>query len=132
MTALPHNQSFWIVPDRCMAGNYPGDKTEDSARVKLQPILDSGVDVFIDLTESGELKSYAYLLPEDVRHIQFPIPDVSVPSVRSEMTAMNSAVCASCTPPTSRVRRVRKSTAMSTTFEHEPNQPIHPDLSILR
>ncbi|MXX79765.1 MAG: hypothetical protein F4Y69_01885 [Chloroflexi bacterium] len=88
MTPLPHNESFWVVPDRFLAGNYPGHKTESSARVKLQPILDSGVDVFVDLTETGELKPYEHLLPEGVRHIRFPIRDVSVPRSRSEMTAV--------------------------------------------
>ena len=88
MTALPHNQSFWVVPDRFLAGNYPGDKTEASAREKLGPILASDVHVFIDLTEERELKPYAHLLPEGVRHLRFPIRDVSVPNDISEMSAI--------------------------------------------
>ena len=88
MTPLPHDQSFWVVPDRFLAGNYPGDKTEASARKILGPILDSGVDVLIDLTEAGELEPYAHLLPEGVRHLRFPIRDISVPKDRSEMSAI--------------------------------------------
>ncbi|MYB21746.1 MAG: hypothetical protein F4066_04565 [Chloroflexi bacterium] len=88
MTPLPHDQCFWVVPDRFLAGNYPGHKTEASAKQKLQPILDSGVDVFVDLTQASELKPYEHLLPEGVKHIRFPIRDVSVPRDRSEMTAI--------------------------------------------
>lgn len=88
MTVLPHKESFWVVPDRFLAGNYPGDKTEAAARKKLGPILDSGVNVFIDLTQAGELKPYAHLLPEGVQHARFPIRDVSVPSVPAEMAAI--------------------------------------------
>lgn len=88
MIILPHEQSFWVLPDLFLAGNYPGDKTEASALKKLGPILDSGVHVFIDLTESGELNPYAHLLPEGVRHIRFPIRDVSVPGAGCEMAAI--------------------------------------------
>lgn len=87
-SSLPHNQSFCVVPDRFLAGNYPGDKTDAAARKKLGPILDAGVNVFIDLTEAGELKPYGHLLPEGVRHARFPIRDVNVPKRSSEMAAL--------------------------------------------
>ena len=66
----------------------PATRPKHLARTKLGPILDAGVGVFIDLTEACELKPYAHLLPEGVKHVRFPIRDVSVPTDSSEMTAI--------------------------------------------
>ena len=48
---------YWVEPGRLMAGEYPGDWTERSARRKLRALLDAGVRTFVDLTEQGELES---------------------------------------------------------------------------
>ncbi len=80
MTNLPHPQSFWIVPDQFLAGNYPGDRTEQSALAKLKRVLEAGVNVFIDLTQEHELRPYAHLLPGDATHCRFPIRDMGIPN----------------------------------------------------
>ena len=94
MTYSANPQSFWVVPDRFVAANYPGDKTEALARAKLAPILASGVDVFIDLTHPyeptwhGRLERYDHLLPEHVRHERRAIPDMKIPRDPRDMTAI--------------------------------------------
>ena len=83
----PIVDSYWVIPGRLLAGEYPGAPDDASARVKLQSILDAGVTAFIDLTEEGELNSYSSFLPDgaalgeqSVTHDRMPIRDLEVTS----------------------------------------------------
>ena len=83
----PIANSYWIVPGRFAAGEYPGSLKHSEAVEKVQALLDSGIDRFIDLTAPGELKPYADILEEEarsrgktVRRDRHPIRDVSVPT----------------------------------------------------
>ena len=83
----PIADSYWVIPGRLLAGEYPGAPDDASARIKLQSILDAGVTAFIDLTEEGELNSYGSFLPDgaapgeqSVSHDRMPIRDLGVPS----------------------------------------------------
>ena len=75
----------YCAADRLYAGEYPGDKSADKAKEKLAAFCSFGITHFIDLTEEGELESYALLLPEEVVHRRFPIVDVSVPDSYEQM-----------------------------------------------
>jgi hypothetical protein len=87
---LPHPDCYRIPGSRVMAGEYPFHKDPVKGRVKLRRILDSGVTVFIDLTEEGEeLAAYEPMLREEaaargvrVAYHRLPIPDHQVPSPR--------------------------------------------------
>src|SRR5262249_7275267 len=80
--------SFWLVPGRLLAGEYPGARTDEEARRKLRSFLDAGVSFFLDLTEEDEgLQPYATLLQEEakrrertVTYLRLAIPDMSVPT----------------------------------------------------
>lgn len=61
------------------AGEYPGDKDENVARQKIEPMVHFGVEHFVDPTEEGELKPYNHLLPKGTDYLRFPIPDCGVP-----------------------------------------------------
>ena len=52
----PSANSYWVVPGRFVAGEYPGawDPVAQAA-TRLKTLLDTGIDQFIDLTEPGEL-----------------------------------------------------------------------------
>jgi hypothetical protein len=88
--------TYWVEPDRLMAGEYPGAKDDEEARCKLRWLLSQGIDYWLDLTEAGEggLKPYAHLLAEEaaklgrqVEHRRFPIPDLGTLS-REEMRCL--------------------------------------------
>lgn len=82
----PHDDiihAWWVIPGRLLAGEYPGSIDPDKAALKLQTLVDAGVDSFVKLTESGEITwGGAPLQPYDsglaARHTRFPIPDQSV------------------------------------------------------
>lgn len=86
----PTSRSYWVVPQRLLAGAYPGDPNPEEARVKIKRLLDAGVRSFINLQQSLELgrdgkpfacyrEAVAAFCPEAVCQ-RFPIRDVSVPN----------------------------------------------------
>lgn len=76
----PLYQSF-IVDEGIpfFAGEYPGDKNNETAEHKIREMLHFGVNHFIDLTEENELKPYNYLLPKEITYDRFPLKDCGVP-----------------------------------------------------
>lgn len=102
MRNTPIPDSYWLVPGKLLAGEYPGAKTKDEARHKLRSFLNAGVSFFLDLTEENErLEPYAPLLLEEserpVEHKRMPIPDLGVPStdlMREIQQVITSALAA--------------------------------------
>lgn len=77
----PLNQSYEVCENGIIyAGEYPGDKNEEVAKRKIEQMYHFGIRHFIDLTEEGELRPYAHLLPSDATHTRFPIKDCSAPT----------------------------------------------------
>lgn len=87
----PHN-SYWVIPDSLMAGEYPGDRDELQTRHKLRRYLECGIDAFVDLTEARELAPYEQTLAEvatqtgiDCVYRRMAIRDVDVPEHPAQM-----------------------------------------------
>ncbi|HEY8376361.1 MAG TPA: protein-tyrosine phosphatase family protein [Nannocystis sp.] len=106
MPERPYPNSYWVRPGLLLAGEYPGAREEAVARDKIGRLLAAGVQVFIDLTEPGELEPYAPLLQAEARargaaveHLRFAIRDKSVPSspalVDAAISAIDAALAAS-------------------------------------
>ncbi|HXK62376.1 MAG TPA: hypothetical protein PLP42_21015, partial [Acidobacteriota bacterium] len=95
--SVPFSRSYWVVPGRLLAGCYPGDKDPETARQKLEALLESGIRRIVNVMQPGEISHggapfvpYEGLLQElaatrglsiDVRHI--PVADASTPSVQT-------------------------------------------------
>lgn len=85
ITPIP--DSYWVIPGRLLAGEYPAHADEAQAIRKLARFRQAGVTLFFDLTEAGEykLRPYAPLLPKVwegdavARHQRFPIRDMGTP-----------------------------------------------------
>ena len=88
MRNTPLVDSYWLVPGRLLAGEYPGAITNEETRRRLQSILDAGVSFFLDLTEEDEgLEPYELLLLEEaaargrtVAYHRLAIPDLDTPT----------------------------------------------------
>ncbi|MEW6337110.1 MAG: HD domain-containing protein [Acidobacteriota bacterium] len=95
VAAAPHPiaDSYWVVPGRLLAGEYPGERRPAEAKRKLRRLSWSGVNAFVDLTEAAEygLVPYAPLLPDTASHERRPIPDMDVVG-RAEMAEILDAV----------------------------------------
>src|SRR3984893_12607368 len=83
----PNGNTYWVVPLKFLAGEYPGDENPVKARKKINQFLAAGIRHFIDLTESSEkLEPYAAILAEEARNSsinvtyqRLPIRDNDVP-----------------------------------------------------
>jgi len=81
---VPLPNSYWVVPGRFLAGEYPRTMERDSSVEKLRALVAVGVTTFVDLTTDADaLEPYDAWLAEpsaaSAEHHFFPIPDVSVP-----------------------------------------------------
>jgi protein-tyrosine phosphatase len=84
----PIPNSYWVTPERLLAGEYPGASDATKAREKLHAFLDAGIRSFVDLTEAHELTAYDGLLSEiaaarevDVRYRRMSVEDLGIPTM---------------------------------------------------
>ena len=94
--AKPDPNTYWVVPGKLLAGEYPGARDLEETRHRLRSFLAAGVRHFIDLTEVGELTPYAQLLTEEAgsraTYERFPIRDVSVPEEPKTMALIIASI----------------------------------------
>jgi ADP-ribosyl-[dinitrogen reductase] hydrolase len=88
----PIAESYWVVPDRLLAGKHPGGKTVKEIERRLGALLEAGFDAFIDLTEPGELLPYDAYLPAGVLYVRKGIPDHGTPRAPEDMTEILGAL----------------------------------------
>lgn len=87
MKKLPIVESYWVEENRFLAGEFPGSYNPDTTRRRMDAFLESGIRVFIDLTQPHELVPYESILKEqakiyelDVAYHCFAIRDHGIPS----------------------------------------------------
>src|ERR1700676_2274446 len=62
----PNGNTYWVVPLKFLAGEYPGDEDPVKTRKKIKQFLPAGIRHFIDLTELHEKnRSLLELVPYD-------------------------------------------------------------------
>lgn len=66
--AVPIPHSYWVEPQRLLAGEHPGSINQQYARETLRALLDAGIATFIDLSEQHEWPDYAQILHEERAH----------------------------------------------------------------
>jgi protein tyrosine phosphatase len=92
----PLPNTYWVLPGRLLAGEYPGAVDEIQARVRLKRFDDAGIHNFLDLTEEGELPAYRQLLPAHAQYLRCAIVDTCVPNnvaqTQRAILAINSAL----------------------------------------
>ena len=83
----PIPESYWVLPGRFLAGEYPARSEAESSRRRLEALIAAGFDLFIDLTRPNEVVPYAKTLLEqaqayevEVSHRRFPIGDFGLPT----------------------------------------------------
>ena len=82
MIERPLANSYWVMPGRLLAGEYPlGREAQlsDAGRERVMGLIAAGVSCFVDLTEEGECPPYDSLLPPAVTYLRRSIRDQRVP-----------------------------------------------------
>ena len=88
VTQKPFAESYWVLPGKLMAGEYPGNYDVELTRKRVIALLRSGLNTFIDLTKPADsFHTYQQILEEEalqfglqVKWQNFPIVDFSTPS----------------------------------------------------
>ncbi|MGH8149711.1 MAG: ADP-ribosylglycohydrolase family protein [Steroidobacteraceae bacterium] len=88
----PLPDSYWVLPGRLLAGEYPGSFEVGATRERIGSLLAAGVDCFVDLTAEQERTAYADLLPSQVEHHRRAIRDHSTPDAPEHMLAVLEVV----------------------------------------
>ena len=88
----PDPNTYWVVPGRLLAGEYPGAPDAVEARERIAAFIEAQITTFIDLTEAHELAPYEALLPKGVEYRRMSIRDAGVPHARSHMTEILDAI----------------------------------------
>jgi hypothetical protein len=93
-TALnrPLPNSYWVIPGRLLAGEYPIGADYTDARARLARFREAGINSFIDLTQKGELPEYRHLLQVHTQYQNSPIPDTCVPASAAQVQGLLSDI----------------------------------------
>jgi protein-tyrosine phosphatase/ADP-ribosylglycohydrolase len=92
----PIANSYWVIPGRLLAGEYPGSSSRSETMTKLQRLLAAGVTSFVDLTEDHELPPYDSVLldltEQRIRHRRVSITDHGIPESPVRMAQILDAI----------------------------------------
>ncbi len=93
----PLKNSYWVIPGRLLAGEYPGTVDARSSRSKLRGMVAMGFTRFIDLTTPADgLELYEKLLLEissgKASRLSFGIHDMDVPTDRRFMAQILDSI----------------------------------------
>ena len=98
---LPIPESYWVIPGRFLAGEYPGAFGAERIHRRMNAFLEAGIDTFVNLTGPDELPPYLPVLLEEahaygrqVESIHLPIRDFGLPT-RQEMAIILNTIDAS-------------------------------------
>jgi ADP-ribosyl-[dinitrogen reductase] hydrolase len=83
---LPFPNSYWVLPGRLLAGEYPGGFGPEQTQAWLSRLLEAGVNSFLDLTQPGEAEPYETALPVSIDYLRKPIRDHDTPASPAQMT----------------------------------------------
>lgn len=93
---LPIPESYWVLPGRFLAGEYPGGFNRERVRQRMKALLEAKLDTFINLTGPDELPPYLPILLEEakahhrqVEAINLPIRDFGLPTHEEMVIILN-------------------------------------------
>jgi len=94
---LPFTDSYWVVPGKLVAGEYPGVHYAENSRKRIIALIRYGIRTIIDLTQPGDSDHpYAELLAEEaslygveIKRWNFPVPDFGTPPAGLMTRIMN-------------------------------------------
>lgn len=93
---LPYQNSYWVLPGRFLAGEYPGFFNEERTVQRIDRLIEAGLNWFIDLTAPNELPPYSPILHERAGYYQRevhwerePIGDFGLPTPEKMNALLN-------------------------------------------
>jgi ADP-ribosylglycohydrolase len=90
--AAPLPNSYWVIPGKLLAGEYPAGRGAAETKSRLEKLLHAGIDCFVDLTAPEERTSYREILPKGVHHVRKPIRDHGLPEESAHMAEILATI----------------------------------------
>jgi len=98
MNEKPIPASYWVLPGRFLAGEYPGLRFDEAGtRQRISAFLNAGFETFIDLTNENERPPYSSMLRQEataqgreILHRRFSFPDFNVPSHQQMVATLDA------------------------------------------
>jgi protein-tyrosine phosphatase len=91
-TDRPLPNSYWVIPGRLLAGEYPSGVDFTDSRARLAQLAGASIDYVIDLTEENELAGYRHLLPFRIKYVRHAIADHGIPGSAAQMQLLLSDI----------------------------------------
>ena len=92
----PFPDSYWVIPGKFLAGEYPFTKYQGEGEKKLGQLLDAGIRAIADLTFPGDALSYVEDLVRlcndlsiKVAYKRFAISDLGIPTIETMTTILD-------------------------------------------
>lgn len=100
---VPFPRSYWVVPEKLLAGYYPGSRDSATAQSKLKGLLEYGIRHIINLMERDEsnfrgeqfvpyeeqLQTIAKEMDIPIRLVNMPIRDMKIPPVEDMVAILD-------------------------------------------
>jgi hypothetical protein len=95
----PREFSYWVVPGRFLAGEYPRSLDDEISETVIKELVDFGISHFIDLTTAeDELEPYMHIVnrmskknsaQKTVRRTNFQVIDGHIPTIETMNTILD-------------------------------------------
>jgi protein-tyrosine phosphatase len=97
MNIIPFERSYWVIPNKLLAGEIPAANNENESKIKLQGLINLNIKVVVNLMEEHERNhenqlfyDYSPLLNKNgIDTFRIPIEDGSVPTVEKMIEILN-------------------------------------------
>lgn len=103
-SSVPFPRSYWVIPDRFLAGAYPGSVNPEEAKEKMNALIYSGIRSIINLMEQDEVNDYGEPFSPydgiflelgrtrglDLTFQRFPIKDMDIPTLQDMNRILNA------------------------------------------
>ena len=97
MNFLPFEKSYWVLPNKLIAGEIPASQIEEESQRKLLGLVNIHISAVINLMEDDERNrscklfyNYSeYLQSHKIKTHRFPIRDGSIPSIERMTEILN-------------------------------------------
>lgn len=102
-TTIPFERSYWVLPNKLLAGEIPSSKDNFRKLQKIQNLLDSDIDIIINLMEvvemnfdNEQLEDYTASLMNEankknkkIEVLRYAIKDLSIPGENFMIEILN-------------------------------------------
>jgi hypothetical protein len=86
---VPFPGSYWVVPEKFLAGEYPGEADPEMTNRRLRGLITGGIRTFIDLTDEDEVNEDAKVIPPYRSILRHVCEEESIPTTYANIPVVD-------------------------------------------